>query len=112
MENNEPVGGKWSFDDENRKKFDPSIKIPQQINHKYDDELLLKNKLLVKKYFNNNYGDLDNFNFPIDSTQAYESLDDFISNKINLFGDYEDSISKDKNYIFGRLLHLRTWSKL
>ena len=104
MENNEPVGGKWSFDDENRKKFDPSIKIPQQINHKYDDELLLKNKLLVKKYFNNNYGDVDNFNFPIDSTQAYESLDDFILNKINLFGDYEDSISKDKNYIFHSLI--------
>ena len=104
MENNEPVGGKWSFDDENRKKFDPSIKIPQQINHKYDDELLLKNKLLVKKYFNNNYGDVDNFNFPIDSTQAYESLDDFILNKINLFGDYEDSISKNKNYIFHSLI--------
>ncbi len=104
MENNEPVGGKWSFDDENRKKFEPSIKIPQQINHKYDDELLLKNKLLVKKYFNNNYGDVDNFNFPIDSTQAYESLDDFILNKINLFGDYEDSISKDKNYIFHSLI--------
>ena len=104
MENNNPVGGKWSFDDENRKKFDPSIKIPPLIMHKYDDKLLLKNKLLINKYFNNNYGNVDDFNFPIDSNQAHEALDDFILNKINLFGDYEDSISKEKKFIFHSLI--------
>jgi deoxyribodipyrimidine photolyase-related protein len=104
IENDAPVGGKWSFDDENRKKFDPSIKIPQPIKHKYDDKLLKKNKLLVNKYFNHNYGNVDDFNFPIDSGQAHKSLDDFIFNKINLFGDYEDSISKEKKYIFHSLI--------
>ena len=104
VENDAPVGGKWSFDDENRKKFDPSIKIPQPIKHKYDDKLLKKNKLLVNKYFNHNYGNVDDFNFPIDSGQAHKSLDDFIFNKINLFGDYEDSISKEKKYIFHSLI--------
>jgi len=104
IENNDPVGGKWSFDDENRKKFDPKIKIPPQIRHKYDDKLLLKNKSLINKYFSNNYGNVDDFNFPIDSNQAHESLDDFILNKINLFGDYEDSISKEKKFIFHSLI--------
>ena len=104
VENDAPVGGKWSFDDENRKKFDPSIKIPQPIKHNYDDKLLKKNKLLVNKYFNHNYGNVDDFNFPIDSGQAHKSLDDFIFNKINLFGDYEDSISKEKKYIFHSLI--------
>ena len=71
IKDNDPVGGKWSFDDENRKKFDPSIRIPPQIIHKYDEKLLLKNKSLIDKYLSNNYGNVDDFNFPIDSIQSH-----------------------------------------
>tara|TARA_B100000902_G_scaffold382898_1_gene421092 strand:- start:378 stop:1862 length:1485 start_codon:yes stop_codon:yes gene_type:complete len=100
MEGNDPVGGKWSFDDENRKKFDPAINIPERLKFNYDKKLLEKNKQIIEEYFSDNYGNLDDFNFPIDSSQANDSLNFFFDKCINLFGDYEDSISSSENYIF------------
>ena len=100
LDGKDPVGGKWSFDEENRKKFDPTITIPERLKFNYDENLFEKNKQIVEEYFTNNYGNLDNFNFPIDSHQANEALDYFFDESINLFGDYEDSISSSENFIF------------
>tara|TARA_B100000941_G_scaffold279548_1_gene245128 strand:+ start:3548 stop:5032 length:1485 start_codon:yes stop_codon:yes gene_type:complete len=104
IDNGGPVGEKWSFDDENRKRFDPKVKIPDEIRFEYDENLFSKNFKLVNKYFNENYGNLDDFNFPINSEQANLAFDYFLENKLDLFGDYEDSISSKENFIFHSLL--------
>ena len=60
-----PVGGKWTFDDENRKKY-PKGKVPPvttfpKEDKKYCDEA----NNYVKKYFNENYGVLEStFKYP------------------------------------------------
>ena len=59
---------------------------------------------MLANIFKDNYGNLDDFNFPINSKQAKIAFQYFLENKLELFGDYEDSISSKENLIFHSLL--------
>ena len=97
--NKDPIGGKWSYDEDNRKKLPDEIDIPSPIkfNHtNHTNEL----KIFVEKNFQNHPGHTNNFWFPTTRDQSLKLLDDFLKNKINNFGDYEDAVSKKSNIIF------------
>lgn len=96
---NKPIGGKWSFDTENRKKMPSTIKIP--------DPMLFNNKhwkyafSRVIKEFSDNPGDINYFSyFPITFIEAQNALNYFLENKLCYFGAYQDFIDKDKNWLF------------
>ncbi len=99
-----PVGGAWSFDDQNRKKLPKVIKIPIELEIEYAKDELSRSKSFVKKYFSENYGNLDGFNYPIDHEQGKRSLEYFLSNKFELFGPYEDAVSKIDSTLFHSIL--------
>jgi len=95
---NKPIGGQWSFDKKNRLKFPNDIKIPSLPiikNNKY----IIEAKEYVNKYFQNNYGSLDYFIYPIDHKSAINWLYNFLSKRLKLFGKYEDAVST--KYAFG-----------
>ena len=98
--NENPIGGKWSFDFENRKKLPKNISIPSIKKIQYNSEILDKSKNKVNKFFSKNLGSLEGFNFPVTRLQARESFNDFLHNRLELFGVYEDAISKDNNFLF------------
>ena len=92
--NDKPMGGKWSFDNENRKrlpkdylKFDiPSFKSPF-----YKDI-----RKLIDKYFKSHFGEInENILFPFNHKDTQKSLAFFLKKKLSHFGDYEDFISSD-----------------
>lgn len=90
-----------SKDKENRKKLPKGIKIPLVPDNngkykKYIDEA----KKYVEKNFGGNYGDVDDFLFPISHDSARYWLKDFIKNRFKLFGKYQDAIDKDNNFLF------------
>ena len=94
-----PKGGKWSFDEENRKKLPDTVKIPKKLNLKFTshtDEL----KKFVELNFKNHPGSTNNFWFPTTRDQGQKLLDQFLKEKIDLFGDYEDAVSKKSNVLF------------
>tara|TARA_B100001540_G_scaffold306945_1_gene319635 strand:- start:77 stop:1555 length:1479 start_codon:yes stop_codon:yes gene_type:complete len=94
-----PEGGKWSFDEENRKKLPDTVKIPKKLNLKFTshtDEL----KKFVELNFKNHPGSTNNFWFPTTRDQGQKLLDQFLKEKIDLFGDYEDAVSKKSNVLF------------
>jgi len=94
-----PKGGKWSFDEENRKKLPAQISIPEQPNLK--ETLHTKDlKKFIETNFKNHPGSTDNFWFATTREQSHKLLDYFLKNKINLFGDYEDAVSKKSNILF------------
>ena len=81
------------------KKLPDEIDIPSPIkfNHtNHTNEL----KIFVEKNFQNHPGHTNNFWFPTTRDQSLKLLDDFLKNKINNFGDYEDAVSKKSNIIF------------
>ena len=103
MLNDKPVGGKWSFDHENRKKLPKNILIPKLLLIKetlHTKEL----KKIITNIFKDHPGIVDNFWFPTTHYDANKWLDHFIKEKLNLFGDYEDAVNKDNNILFHSVL--------
>lgn len=100
----EPTGGKWSFDEENRKKFPKGkavvkLKLPQP--NKYTNEAIS----YTKAHFGNNVGLLnDDFFYPTDFEASEKWLEDFLKNRFAEFGDYEDAIVKSEMLLNHSLL--------
>ena len=85
--NGTPKGNKWSFDEENRKKLPNTIKIPEISKVKET-----KDTAVLKKFINTNFknhpGNIDNFWFPTTRKDSNKWLDEFLKERIKLFGDY------------------------
>ena len=94
-----PVGGKWSFDEENRKKLPNDIKIP-----KISEIKETKDTANLKKFINSNFkdhpGNTDKFWFPTTRKDTNKWLDEFLKSRIKLFGDYEDAVTDRSNTVF------------
>ena len=97
--NGTPKGNKWSFDEENRKKLPNSIKIPEISEIKET-----KDTLILKRFINSNFkdhpGNTDKFWFPTTRKDANKWLDEFLKDRIKLFGDYEDAVTDKSNTVF------------
>ncbi len=94
-----PKGGKWSFDNENRKKLPKHIKLPKQLAFK-DTEHTKKLKNIVNLKFPNHPGDVNQFWIGTTRKDAKLVLDNFLKNKLKLFGDYEDAVDQRDNILF------------
>ena len=97
MEDEKPVGGKWTFDDENRKKY-PKGKTPPTIKFPVYENNYLENGInYIDKYFKSNYGDLNiNFTYPTDHKTSINWFRDFLNSRFLEFGHYEDAIVKSE----------------
>ena len=55
---------------------------------------------LVTKEFNNHPGNVENFWFPTTRKDVNKWFDNFLINRFELFGDYEDAVSHNSNILF------------
>ncbi len=101
---NIPVGGKWSFDHENRKKY-PAKKQPPQIIYPQTNHFYKEAKSYVEKNFKDHFGELTEQPLhPFDFSSARKWLNDFLKYRFDEFGPYEDAIvSKEKILHHGKL---------
>ena len=97
--NGTPKGNKWSFDEDNRKKLPKDIKIPEISKIKETKETVNLKKTINSK-FKNHPGEIDNFWFPTTRKDAHKWLDEFLKERIKLFGDYEDAVTDKSNTVF------------
>jgi deoxyribodipyrimidine photolyase-related protein len=102
-EKNKPVGGKWSFDSENRKKMPPGLGVPDLFRLQTND-LVTEATEYVVRHFPQAPGSAGSFRYPIDRQSALKWLDDFIEQRLILFGDYEDAIVVDDSFLFHSVL--------
>ncbi len=94
-----PEGGKWSFDEENRNKLPNNVLIP--VHPKFNEtKHTIDLKGFIEREFKTHPGSTKNFWFPTTRVDSIKLLDHFLKNKINLFGDYEDAVSKKSNILF------------
>ena len=93
MESDEPLGGKWNFDADNRESFSaegpglsakPVSFAPDAATREVMD--------LVERKFPDHPGDLKHFSWPVTSEQAAAALEDFIANRLPDFGRYQDAM--------------------
>jgi deoxyribodipyrimidine photolyase-related protein len=99
MDGDDPVGGAWNFDSENRKKLDPAVRIPDLPAFKPDatTRAVLD---LVGDRFADHFGSLDKFDLPVTPAQAEAALDTFISERLAHFGDFQDAMTGGHRTLF------------
>ena len=96
IENEKPVGGKWSFDDENRKKLPKDYLIPKlPVIKERDDFDEISN--FINTEFNDHPGNINNI-FPYTTEQALDWLDTFFEERFKDFGPYEDAIFMGEHF--------------
>ena len=101
---NKPFGGKWSFDEENRKKFPKNMDFPENYLIDLDKDLFKDALRRVEDSFSKNLGNVENFNFPYNHDTATTSFENFLKNSLELFGPYEDAIPKTNSSLFHSVL--------
>ncbi len=95
-----PVGDKWTYDSENRKKY-PKNKTAPKIAMPKLDSLIESSIEYINNNFPNNIGDIksDKINYAFSHDQAKQWLTDFIDKRFNDFGPYEDAIVSDEIFL-------------
>lgn len=87
-----PLGGKWTYDAENRAKF-PKKEIVPQLALPKENLYLKEAKDYVQKHFPHNYGTVSGPHlFAVTFKDAENWLVDFLQYRFEKFGIYEDAI--------------------
>ena len=102
-EDGEPEGGRWSFDEDNRKRLPKKVE-PPDIPWPEPDEHVAEVVDLVAATFSEHPGDAREFRWPTTRGQAARWLDDFIEARLADFGPYEDAITQRSATVFHSLL--------
>ena len=103
MENGKPQGGKWSFDAENRKKLPKGLAVPQP-EFPRKNPFVEEAQAYVKQNFSKHPGSADGFRWPVTREEAWAMWENFLSQRMQVFGPYEDAISTREKYLFHSLL--------
>ena len=101
MDGEQPAGGSWNYDADNRGAFpaagpgmipEPVLFPPDQVTGEVLD--------LVRRRFAGHPGTLEEFTWPVTPEQAHAALDDFVENRLPLFGRYQDAIWVGEPWLF------------
>jgi deoxyribodipyrimidine photolyase-related protein len=103
MKGDEPAGGRWNFDAENRKRL-PAKTIPPKRKRFQPDETTRAVIEMIEERFSGNFGGLEDFGWPVTRDAALEALGDFIKNCLPTFGDYQDAMKAGAPFLYHSLI--------
>ncbi|MGH1571740.1 cryptochrome/photolyase family protein [Methylobacterium sp. P31] len=103
MDAGEPVGGRWNFDAENRKRLPKGHRAPDRIGFQ-PDAVTREVIALVEREFGAHFGDLATFSWPVTRADALAALQHFIAACLPTFGDYQDAMKAGAPFLYHALL--------
>ena len=105
MDGDEPEGGRWSFDEDNRKKVPKSLlqEIPK-IPTFSADAVDLAAVARVEEIYSEHPGRLADPIYPTTHKQAAAWLRSFLKQRLPRFGDYEDAIVAGEGWLWHGVL--------
>ncbi|MEM6801650.1 MAG: cryptochrome/photolyase family protein [Bacteroidota bacterium] len=99
-----PIGGKWSFDAANRKKY-PKKKVAPSIQYPESDAYYEEALTYVEAHFSGNPGEISPKPlYPTDFEGSKKWLSDFLDQRFEEFGPYEDAIVANESILHHSLL--------
>jgi deoxyribodipyrimidine photolyase-related protein len=107
----EPEGGKWNYDQSNRKKWNGDTDIPHERGFRKDVSDIVQ---LLEDQEVETFGRIDatNFNWPTSRQDALDVLNYFCEHLLVHFGDYQDAMHTDQDYLYHSRLSFAMNSKL
>ena len=103
LEDGVPVGDRWNFDAENRKRLPAGQPIPKPPEFE-PDAITAEVITLVRERFGDHFGTCDGFSFPVTAQQARAALEDFITHRLPQFGDWQDAMKTGEPSLFHALV--------
>ena len=94
-----PLGGQFSFDADNRKPLPATVDPPEPRWPKHPPAVKAVAKI-IDVLFPDHPGDSKDFWLPTTRRDALDWLDDFIKQRLELFGPYEDAIPRRSTFLF------------
>ena len=105
MDSDKPTGGKWNFDQENRKSPPKEIITTEPTIFKHDE--ITKDVLaLVNERYSSHFGEIYPFDYAVTPEDANIILDKFIQHSLPFFGDYQDAMMLDEPFLYHALISL------
>jgi deoxyribodipyrimidine photolyase-related protein len=99
MDGDQPEGGKWNFDAENRKPAAIDLFMPRPKTCP-PDAITQDVLALVSARFGNHFGDLDPFWFAVTRGDAESAFAAFVQNALPQFGDYQDAMLSGEPFLY------------
>jgi deoxyribodipyrimidine photolyase-related protein len=99
MDGDEPVGGQWNFDHDNRKSLPKDVTPPQR--QRFEPDAITRAVMeMVTARFADHFGDLEPFGWAVTRADALEALDHFIAACLPRFGDYQDAMQQGNAFLY------------
>lgn len=99
MEGDEPIGGKWNYDADNRQPPKAGLDVPPPSSFA-PDAITTEVLALVEMRCADHFGQLAGFDFAVTRDQALHVLDQFISERLVLFGTYQDAMIEGEPWMY------------
>lgn len=103
MRGGEPEGGQWNFDKENRKPPPKGLKGPKRLSWRHD-AITREVLALVDRHFADHIGTLMPFHFAVTARQAEAEFEQFVTEILPSFGDWQDAMVAGEPYLFHSMI--------
>lgn len=99
MDGDEPVGGRWNLDAENRRRLPAGVE-PPPVPAIAPDATTRAVTELVARRFADHFGDIDGFGYAVTRADAEALWERFVVERLPRFGDYQDAMARGRPFLF------------
>ncbi len=99
MERGKPVGGKFSYDPDNRNPYKGEVPVPRPPLFP-PDALTQEVIAYVANHYGHHFGSIENFNLPCDQTGSDALWQFALKELLPFFGPFEDAMRDDEQQLF------------
>jgi deoxyribodipyrimidine photolyase-related protein len=105
MHGDQPVGGQWNYDQENRKALPKGAIAPPRLTVE-PDAVTRAVMDLVASRFGNHFGDLEPFFYAVTRPDAERLFEAFATDILPGFGDHQDAMAKGEPWLWHGVIGL------
>ncbi|MEM6908281.1 MAG: cryptochrome/photolyase family protein, partial [Pseudomonadota bacterium] len=98
-----PKGGEWNYDKDNREP--PKARMAAPPVPKFEPDSVTRDVIeLVGATFDDHFGDLEPFGWPVTRDEAEQAADAFFAERIEQFGPYQDAMVHGEDDLYHSML--------
>ncbi|KQP45240.1 deoxyribodipyrimidine photolyase [Brevundimonas sp. Leaf280] len=103
MDGDQPEGGRWNYDAENRKKLAKGVTPPDRL--RIPPNAVAREAMAdVERLFGDHFGSLDGFGWATTADEAETTLKHFLKDVLPSFGDWQDAMAEGQPWMWHGLI--------
>ena len=103
MQGDDPAGGEWNYDQDNRKPASDDLFLPKRL--RFEADAITRDVIdMVEDRFAGHFGTTEAFGYAVTASDAERALDHFIKEALPCFGDYQDAMLAGHQFLYHSLI--------